>query len=69
MLEAGRRPLAGDAIREANTGEISGLKHENKGLKQGVAQRYMRNGWRKNVGLVLPVTALHGYLRYIISSL
>lgn len=43
FLEAGKRRLAGDTVREANTDEVSGLKQENKDLKQAVAELYLRN--------------------------
>ena len=47
FLEAGKRRLAGDTVREANTDEVSGLKQENKDLKQAVAELYLRNDWLK----------------------
>jgi len=47
FLEAGKRRLAGDTVREANTDEVVGLKKENKGLKQAVAELYLRNDWLK----------------------
>jgi transposase len=47
FLEAGKRRLAGDTVREANTDEVSGLKQENKDLKQAVAKLYLRNDWLK----------------------
>ena len=47
FLEAGKRRLAGDTIREANTDEVVGLKKENKDLKQAVAELYLRNDWLK----------------------
>jgi transposase len=34
FLEAGKRRLAEDTVREANTDEVVGLKNENKDLKQ-----------------------------------
>ena len=49
FLEAGKRRLAGDTVREANTDEVSGLKQENKDLKQAVAELYLRNDWLKKV--------------------
>ena len=47
FLEAGKRRLAGDTVLEANTDEVSGLKQENKDLKQAVAELYLRNDWLK----------------------
>ena len=47
FLEAGKRRLAGDTVREANTDEVSGLKQENKYLKKAVAELYLRNDWLK----------------------
>ena len=47
FLEAGTKLLSGDTAREANTDEVSGLKSENKDLKQAVAELYLRNDWLK----------------------
>ena len=47
FLEAGKKRLSGDTVREANTDEVSGLKLENKDLKQAVAELYLRNDWLK----------------------
>ena len=47
FLEAGKRRLAGDTVREANTDEVVDLKRENKDLKQAVAELYLRNDWLK----------------------
>ena len=47
FLEAGKKPLSGDTVREANTDEVTGLKSENKDLKQAVAELYLRNDWLK----------------------
>ncbi len=47
FLEAGKKRLAGDTVREASTDEVSGLKKENNDLKQAVAQLYLRNDWLK----------------------
>jgi len=41
FLEAGKKRLAGDTIREANTDEVVDLKRENKDLKQAVAELYL----------------------------
>jgi len=45
FLEAGRKRLSGDTVREANTDEVTGLKRENDDLKQAVAELYLRNDW------------------------
>jgi len=47
FLEAGKRRLAGDTTREANTDEVVDLKSKNKDLKQAVAELYLRNDWLK----------------------
>ena len=47
FLEAGKRRLAGDTVREANSDEVVDLKKENKELKQAVAELYLRNDWLK----------------------
>ena len=39
--------MDGDTSREANTDEVTGLKRENKDLKQAVAELYLRNDWLK----------------------
>ena len=51
FLEAGKKRLDGDTSREANTDEVTGLKRENKDLKQAVAELYLRNDWLKKVWL------------------
>ena len=47
FLEAGKKRLDGDTSREANTDEVTGLKRENRNLKQAVAELYLRNDWLK----------------------
>ena len=47
FMEAGKKRLDGDTSREANTDEVTGLKRENKDLKQAVAELYLRNDWLK----------------------
>jgi len=47
FLEAGKKRVSGDTVREANTDEVTGLKSENKDLKQAVAELYLRNDWLK----------------------
>ena len=43
FLEAGKKRLQGDTIREANSSEVSGLKQENEQLKQLVAVLSLKN--------------------------
>ena len=45
FLEAGKRRLSGDTVREASTDEVVDLKKENTNLKQAVAELYLRNNW------------------------
>jgi len=47
FLEAGRKRLSGDTVREASTDEVIDLKKENTDLKQAVAELYLRNDWLK----------------------
>ena len=47
FLEAGKRRLSGDTVREASTDEVVDLKKENTDLKQAVAELYLRNNWLK----------------------
>ena len=39
FLEAGKKRLAGDTTREANTGEVQGLRKEARDLKEVVAEQ------------------------------
>jgi transposase len=43
FLEAGKRKLNGDTIREADSNEVSGLRRENEQLKQLVAELSLKN--------------------------
>ena len=43
FLEAGKRQLSGDTIREANRDEVSDLRRENEQLKQLVAELCLKN--------------------------
>lgn len=43
FLEAGKKRLQGDTVREATTGEVSGLRGENEQLKQLVAELSLKN--------------------------
>lgn len=39
FLEAGKKRLAGETMREANTGEVQGLRREARDLKEVVAEQ------------------------------
>jgi len=43
FLEAGKRRLQGDTVREANSQEVTGLRSENSQLKQLVAELALKN--------------------------
>ena len=43
FLEAGKRRLTGDTVREANTEEVDNLRSENESLKQLVAELSLKN--------------------------
>jgi transposase len=43
FLEAGKRQLSGDTVREANRDEVSDLRNENEQLKQLVAELSLKN--------------------------
>lgn len=43
FLEAGKKRLTGDTIREATSGEVDGLREENEALKQLVAELSLKN--------------------------
>jgi len=43
FLEAGKKRLLGDTQREANTSEVSGLREENRALKEVVAELTLQN--------------------------
>ena len=43
FLEAGKRRLTGDTIREANSDEVSEIRQENEQLKQLVAELSLKN--------------------------
>ena len=45
FLEAGKKRLSGDTVREASSDEVVDLKKENNDLKQVVAELYLRNNW------------------------
>ena len=43
FLEAGKKRLSGDTVREANSNEVHELKNENDQLKQLVAELSLKN--------------------------
>jgi transposase len=43
FLEAGKRQLSGDTVREASRDEVSELRNENEQLKQLVAELSLKN--------------------------
>jgi len=43
FLEAGKKRLQGDTVREANSQEVTGLRGENSQLKQLVAELALKN--------------------------
>ncbi len=49
FLEAGKKRLSGDTVREASSDKVVDLKKENNDLKQVVAELYLRNNWLKKV--------------------
>ncbi len=49
FLEAGKKRLEGDTVREATSSEVSGLKKENNQLKQAVADLFLKNRILKKV--------------------
>jgi len=47
FMEAGKRRLSGDTMREANTSEVQELKGENSSLKELVAELSLENRFLK----------------------
>ena len=43
FLEAGKKQLAGDTVREATSDEVKGLRSENQELKEVVAEMTLKN--------------------------
>ena len=43
FLEAGKKRLNGDTVREATSSEVKGLRSENRELKEVVAELMLRN--------------------------
>ena len=42
-MEAGKKPLMGDTMREANTSEVKELRNENSQLKETLAELLLDN--------------------------
>ena len=42
-MEAGKKRLSGDTVREASTDEVKDLKDQNAELKQELAELYLQN--------------------------
>lgn len=49
FLEAGKKRLQGDTVREANTSEVSNLRSKNRQLKELVADLSLKNNVLKKV--------------------
>ena len=49
-MEAGKRRLSDDTMREANTTEVEELKDENTSLKELVSEKFL---WNKTIELML----------------
>ena len=49
FLEAGKKHLAGDTVREATSHEVKGLRSENRELKEVVAEITLKNRVLKKV--------------------
>jgi transposase len=49
FLEAGKKQLAGDTLREATSGEVKDLRSENRELKEVVAEITLKNRVLKKV--------------------
>ncbi len=47
FLEAGKKRLVGDTVREANSSEVKDLRRENEQLKQGLSELYLKNRYLK----------------------
>ena len=43
FMEAGKKRLSGDTVREANSTEVQDLKQENDSLKRELAELYLAN--------------------------
>ena len=53
FLEAGKKQLAGDTVREATSDEVKGLRSENRELKEVVAEITLKNRVLKKVSWVM----------------
>ncbi len=47
FLEAGKRRLKGNTVREANSTEVNDLRKENSQLKEGIAELFVKNRYLK----------------------
>ena len=47
FLEAGKKRLQGDTVREANSGEVKALRKENDQLKHALAEELLQNRYLK----------------------
>ena len=52
-MEAGKKRLAGDTLREANTSEVSSIRSENDQLKQLASELMLKNRLLKKVWVSL----------------
>ena len=66
FMEAGKKRLLGDTVREANTSEVKDLRDENNDLKLVVAELFLKNRVLKprlcNGNLLQVPTAHHSWL-------
>ena len=63
FLEAGKRRLEGDTIREASSSEVTELRKENEQLKQLVAEVSLKNRVLKVLSqvIILPTHFTHNF--------
>ena len=52
FMEAGKKRLAGDIVRQANTNEVTTLRREARGLKEVVAEPTLELRLLKKRGLI-----------------
>jgi len=57
-MEAGKKCLAGNIVRQANTGEVSGLHREGRDLKEVVAEQTLELRLLKKSTLVRRVSRI-----------
>ncbi len=59
-MEAGKKRLSGDTMREANTSEVKELKDENRSLKELVAELSLDNrDLKKNLNGKIKTEEIH----------